>query len=357
MKDFLDKILKAPVVQHLMAANQRYGQRLGPQFAAAVTYFSILSMVPILLFAISVTGFTVTVVYPDMWGQIEQMIRNSIGGGEQGATIGEAVRYALEQWPSFGIVAILSAGYTGSGWVKNLKQAVRVMWRDRFSDAAQTKGMIKEIIINLGIFIGLLLCVALAFGTTIVGVGFSETIINALGLEDVPGIGFIVRLITIVLTFIAGWILFAYVFGVFPGDRTNTRSFIIGASIGALLVMIVQQFAGALFGLFASNQAAAVFGPVLVLMLVFNTLATIILMLSAWIGTADNFAEELERGKLAKAKGRAMDVDDDDDEALAPPAIAAAKERFKLEREKSIRHHNETVHAAKLRQEATTPAS
>lgn len=350
MKDFLDKIMNKPWVQHLMAMQQRYGQRLGPQFAAAVTYFSILSMVPILLFAISVTGFIVTVVYPEMWNQIEEMIKGSIGGGSQGQTIGEAVKYALEQWPSFGIVALLSAAYTGQGWVKNLKQAIRVMWRDRFSDAAKTKGMVKEILINLGIFLGLLVCVALAFGTTIVGVGFSETIINALGLQDVPGINIIVRLITIALTLVAGFILFAYVFFVFPGERTDRRTFLIGAGIGAILVMIVQQFAGVLFGLFASNKAAAVFGPVLVLMLVFNTLATIILMLSAWIGTADNYEEELERGRKAKAAGRGIDVDDDDD-LMAPPPAAAAQERFRLEREKDVRNHNEQVHSARLRQE------
>jgi len=43
-------------VKHLMAAVTRYGDRLGSQFAGAMTYFSFLSLVPILMVGFAIGG-------------------------------------------------------------------------------------------------------------------------------------------------------------------------------------------------------------------------------------------------------------------------------------------------------------
>src|SRR6478672_2779086 len=43
-------------VKHLIAAITRYGDRLGSQFAGAMTYFSFLSLVPILMVGFAVGG-------------------------------------------------------------------------------------------------------------------------------------------------------------------------------------------------------------------------------------------------------------------------------------------------------------
>ena len=45
-----------------------------------------------------------------------------------------------------------------------------------------------------------------------------------------------------------------------------------------------------LFNLFADNQAASIFGPVIVLMLFFNIFAQLILFVAAWIATANQEA-------------------------------------------------------------------
>ena len=40
-----------PAVAHVLRMNTRYATRLGNQFAGAITYFSLLAMVPIIMFA------------------------------------------------------------------------------------------------------------------------------------------------------------------------------------------------------------------------------------------------------------------------------------------------------------------
>ena len=55
MPDWLDRLKAKPWVAHLLRAVERFNNRLGTQFAAAITYFSVLALVPIMLFAFSIT--------------------------------------------------------------------------------------------------------------------------------------------------------------------------------------------------------------------------------------------------------------------------------------------------------------
>lgn len=323
--------MNKPWVQHILAALNRYTSRLGPQFAAAVTYFSILSMVPVLMFSVSALGFTLTVLRPDLLDSVMQSIRDAAGSGDAGDTIGQAVDDVLRQWRSFTTIAILTALYTGSGWVGNLKRAFRVMWRDKFSQASEKRNFVLELLENIIIFIGLLICVVVAIGLTVAGTQLSEQIISWLGLEHIPGISLILRGITILMTFLAGWLLFAFVFFTLPGETTSLRSFLMGTAMGGLIVMLIQQLAGLLFGAFSGNAAAQIFGPIIVLMLVFNTLASLILLIAAWVGTSGTYAAELERSKRNKANGITMDVEDDEPE---PVALAATREQVEMDKQK-----------------------
>ncbi|STL20997.1 tRNA-processing ribonuclease [Escherichia coli] len=42
-----EKVQRQPVIAHLIRATERFNDRLGNQFGAAITYFSFLSMIPI----------------------------------------------------------------------------------------------------------------------------------------------------------------------------------------------------------------------------------------------------------------------------------------------------------------------
>lgn len=326
--------MSRPFVKHILAALNRYTSRLGPQFAAAITYFSILSMVPVLLFAIAVVGWTLTVVRPELWDAAQVAILEAVGEGDAGATIGRVVEEALSQWRTFGFTALLGLAYTGSNWVGNLKRAFRAMWRDKFSEAAEKRNFILELLENLIIFIGLLISVAVAFGMTVLGTGFTENIVSWLGLEHVTGIELLIRGVTIALTFIAGWLLFAFIFIALPGETVDKRGFLGGTLAGALIITLIQQLAGLLFGLFSGNAAAGLFGPIIILMLVFNTLATVILIIAAWVGTTDTYAAELERAERARRTGRTLDLEDG---VETLPGVAMAQEQARVEQERASR--------------------
>ncbi|MBB1516411.1 YhjD/YihY/BrkB family envelope integrity protein [Tessaracoccus sp. MC1679] len=327
MKDWIEKVTAHPVVAHGMAAMDRYNKRLGPQFAAGVTYFSVLSMVPILMFAFSMLGLTLTVLRPDLLDQIKETIDAELGTSSLAKSLRAVVDDAFSNWASVTLVALATAGYSGSNWVGNLKRAVRVMWADSFSDGALKGNFFVELAINLAIFVGLLATVGLSLGVASIGGGFSRQVIEWLGWSHLPGIGFVFQAVGLALSLVASWILIAFLFVVLPRATAAPKAWLTGTLIGAVSVTALQQIAGRLVGVFSRNPAIAVFGSTIVLMLVFNILATIILMSAAWVGTHDVWAAELAR-KRADNTSDLLEASRIDVDETRPAGAAGAPRRW-----------------------------
>lgn len=292
VKERLDKLMKRPVVAHALAANERYNVRLGPQFAAGITYFSVLSMVPVLMFAFAALGMTLTVVRPDLMDVVQSMINSTLSDKNLSVTVGAVVTNAFQQWASIGTIALVTAVYSGSNWVGNLKRAIRVMWSKEILDATARKNFVVELALNVLIFLGLLVCIAVSIATATLGSAFSRTVVEWLGWSHVPGIGFFFAVLSLVLSLVASWILMAFLFMVLPDQPAAPRAWFLGTVIGAVALAVIQQLAGRLMSVFGGNNAVSVFGPVIVIMLLFNIIATVILMSAAWVGSSDDWREQ-----------------------------------------------------------------
>ena len=330
-----------------MAALERFGKRLGPQFAGSVTYFSVLSMIPVLMFAVAFLGLTVTVLRPDLLPQVQEFLTQQLNAltGVEGTDNVEAAELAkkvrdfvtdtFEGWRGLLLIAFVTAAYSGSNWVKNLKHAVRAMWKDKFVDAAYKGNFFTELFGNLLTFFGLLLSIAVALAVTSIGGAFPQEIIDWLGLTEVPGINALLQVVSLAVSLLASWLLFAFLFVVLPGESTRMPVFLKATIAGAVLVTALQRVSFLLVQVLSRNRSASVFGPIIILMIVFNILATIILMLAAWIGTADTWEAARVRKEANEAAGTSEEEDlglDDDappeDTPLAmSPVTAAARRR------------------------------
>lgn len=330
--------MRRPGVAHLLAANQRFGKRLGPQFAGAVTYFSVLSMIPVLMFAIAALGLTFTVLRPDLLPQVQNVIQEQFGDPESSSlskSISQFVERTFQSWRSTTVFAFLAAAYSGSNWVKNLKYAVRAMWKNKFTGAAKTGNFFLEVLENLITFFGLLLSLGVAVAVTAAGQAFPQEIIDWLGIAGVPGVSVLLQLVSLAVSLVAGWLLFAFLFTVLPGERTSRGTWLKATIAGAVLVTVLQRVAGLLVELLGNNRSASVFGPIIILMIVFNLLATIILMIAAWVGTAETWESARAKEEADKAAGVGEEDElgieedhaDEDDLADVSPATYAARHR------------------------------
>ena len=303
MKEWLARFKEKPWVAHLLRAIARFNNRLGTQFGAAITYFSVLALVPIVLLAFSIVGFVLTVARPDLLDNVVRRVGDAIGGidPDTESKIVGLVSDTLGNWQGVGIVGLLAAIYSGAGWMGNLKNAVRAAWRPDFDLQEPQGNIVKKTLVNLGTLLCLILLIIVTFALASVSTALSDNVIDLLGLTEVGWLQPVLRFGPIVISIGAGWLLFMFIYTVLPEDREPWPITRRGALLGAVGLAVLQYSTGLLFNLFSENKAVQIFGPVIVLMLFFNLFSQLILFGAAWIGTArhDAIAEPEERVRFA----------------------------------------------------------
>jgi membrane protein len=288
VQEKVKELKQFPAVAHLLRMNTRYVTRLGNQFAGAITYFSLLAMVPILMFAFSACGFTLTVLRPDLLEQVQTAILAQLQGIPKGLQdqLTGLIQGLLHNWASVGLVGFFSSLYTSAGWAGNLKSAVRAQIRPLFDMRERKHFIIIEVLLNIAILLGLLIILAVTFAIAVMATSLTGTIVLWLALDAVPGITFLLRITGPILSSITGWAMFVYLYKMLPEQTFPFRIIARGALLGSAGLFGLQYLTGFLMGTFAGNPAAAVFGPVIVLMLFFNLFARLILYVAAWIATS-----------------------------------------------------------------------
>jgi membrane protein len=288
VKEWLSRLRSRPPIAHLLRAFTRYNERLGSQFAAAMTYFSVLALVPVLMFAFSILGFILVELRPDLIDQVVAQVSNALGGLDKSTqqSLSDVIDNALRNYTAVGIVGLLSAAYSGAGWIGNVKKAVRAQWKVDFDDAEPKVNIAKLILINFGTLLGALVLIGITFALAAVSTDLAQTILNALGVGGVGWLLWLVRLAPVLVSIGTGWLLFMFLYTTLPSNRMPWPSVRRGALIGAIGLAILQYLTGFLIGIFLGNKAAAIFGPVIAIMLFFNVFSVLILLVAAWIATA-----------------------------------------------------------------------
>lgn len=318
-----------PGLPHLVRAVERYVVRLGSQFAAAITYFSVLAVVPVLLFLFSLAGVVLTVARPDLLQPVAAAVADAIGSADPAARqqILEQISSALSNWRATGVVTIISAAYSGAGWMGNLKNAVRAQWRPEFDLQDTPTGNIvvatlKGYAVNLVQLLALVLAMLVTFGLASLSTTLTGTVLSALGLADVGWLRPLLRLLPVVLSLGAGFVLFLYLYTVLPETREPARVVRRGALAGAVGLAALQYLSTFLIGRFSSNPAFAIFGSVIALMLFLNLFARLILVVAAWIATADHPAVPQELRPVDPGPSPQVEVEPEHTAAAQPPVLA-----------------------------------
>jgi membrane protein len=281
-----------PWIAHMVRAAERYVSRLGSQFAAATTYFSVLAIVPIMMVAFSITGFVLTVVQPGLVDDVADAVAEALGAADAATRdkILNLVNNALSSFWTIGIVGLVAALYTGAKWMGHLRNAVRTQWRPGFDLRPQKINIVFKTLGNLLILAGFMVGMAVSFGLASLSTSFANTVVGWLGLSDQPWIAPLLRISSIAFSIGAGWLIFMYLYTVLPETREPWSVVRRGALLGSIALVALQFVAGFLINAFRGNPAAAIFGPVIVLMLFFNVFAQLTLFVAAWIATAQHEA-------------------------------------------------------------------
>ena len=75
--------IRFPVVGRILRALERYQQQRGDFFAAGITFYTVLALIPILMVAFSVAGFVLS-AQPELLDDLQRKITDAAPGQEIG---------------------------------------------------------------------------------------------------------------------------------------------------------------------------------------------------------------------------------------------------------------------------------
>jgi membrane protein len=289
MRQWWEQFRQHRPVAHGLRAITRFNVRGGAQFAAAISYFSVLSLVPILMLAFSGLGLVLTVVYPGSLVFLDSWLRKNLQAyGDLGQTLLAVVTGALGNWAAIGSAGLVIAVWSGATWIGNLKRASQALMHHDYDNPVKPLPLPLDLLVNFGALLVLFLGVVITWAT---GWAATNLVIHVLGSLDSVGAGILASAVSVLLPVAAGTLLFWWMFHWFAPSPIRPKLLWIGAVVGAVGLVILQSLASYLIGIFSTNPAAALFGPVIVLMLFMNLFATLILYVAAWLATAEEVSD------------------------------------------------------------------
>jgi membrane protein len=277
-----------PWLDHMVRAGEAYTERYGNHYAAAITYFSVLSLFPLLMISFAIAGF-VLAGNEHLLNEMKNGIMDAVPSG-LGETINKVVDEAIDSRGAVGIIGLLAAFYSGLGWMSNLRDALTAQWGLEHREKPFLKTTVKDLLSLLGLFLAL----AVSFGLSAAGSGLGSWLLGLVGLEDDAWALFLLRVGTIVLSLAANWLVFLWVLTRLPREKVGVRSAMRGAVAAAIGFEVLKQVFTIYLESVMRSPSGQLFGPIIGLLLFANLVSRFLLFITAWTATAsENLAPEL----------------------------------------------------------------
>jgi len=281
-----ERIQRIGMVAHLIRAAERFNDRMGNQFGAAITYFSFLSMIPIMMVSFAAAGF-VLASHPTLLQDIFDKILTSVSDPTLAATLKNTINIAVQQRTTVGIVGLAVALYSGVNWMGNLREAVRAQSRDVWERNPKDKEKIwtkyfRDFIALIGMLVALIITLSI---TSIAG-SAQDLIITSLYLDHIEWLRPAWRLIGLAISIFANYLLFFWLFWRLPRHRPRRKALLRGTLIAAIGFEVIKMIMTWTLPSLVKSPSGAAFGSVLGLMAFFYLFARLTLFCAAWIATA-----------------------------------------------------------------------
>ncbi|MGG7103093.1 inner membrane protein YhjD [Rhodococcus sp. 24CO] len=278
---FLDKQRAArPWLDHIVRAGMRFQNQKGDYYAAGITYFSVLALIPIMMVGFAVAGF-VLAGHPEYLTSIQEEITKSIPGS-LGDTINSLIDSAIASRASVGVVGLLVASYAGLGWMANVRDALTAMWESK----RDSKGFVRTKVGDIGALLGLGAALVISLGMSALSSGpVARQVVVWLNLENITGVGVGLRVLSTVLSILATWAVFLWVIARLPREPVTLRSAARAALMAALVFEVFKQVGAIYLSAVSSGPAGVAFGPIIGLLVFVFTASRMLLFCTAWAAT------------------------------------------------------------------------
>ena len=228
---------------------------------AALAYYTIFSLAPLLLIVIAVAGL--------VWGReaVQGQLVSQLRGivGEQG---GEAIQTMIANAGRHGsgviatIIGLVTILFGATGAFVQLQSALNRVWNVEPKPGAGIWSFVRTRLISFGMILGIgfLLLVSLVLTAAVAAVGTWATTL-------LPGGEALVNILTFVVSFALITLLFAMIYKVLPDVEIGWRDVWIGAGVTAFLFTIGKFLIGLYLGKSSVASTYGAAGSLVVLLL------------------------------------------------------------------------------------------
>ncbi len=252
-----------------------------------MTYFSFLALVPILMVAFAVAGF-VLASRPHLLVTLRSDVAAQLPAGLS-TTVNGILDTAVNARLTVGILGLAIALYSGISWMGNLRAAIQAMWRPDFdsNNEIRAENLLQYYWKSLQYLIFLGLAILVSLGLTTAGSSAQTLLLRWLGLGDISWLDPVFTVIPIVLAVAADVVIFAWLYQVLSPRRLKPRRgpLLQGAVAVSAAFEILKLAFTVILPLLLTSTTAKLFGQVIGLLFFFNFVATVVLLVAAWIAT------------------------------------------------------------------------
>jgi membrane protein len=275
-------------LDHLIKAGARYTERHGDHYAAAITFFSVLSLVPLIMIAFAAAGY-VLFFNPALLDELKTSISENVPAS-LAQTINPIINQAIDQRSTVGIFGLLGALYSGIGWMSNLREALSEQW----AQVPATPALPKRLLFDLLALGGLGIALVGSFAITGFASGFATDVLNIWGFGDQVWAQVLLRILGILLGLLANWLIFLWVIARLPREHATMRSAARAALLGAVGFEVLKQVMTIYLSSVTSSPSGAIFGSFLGLLVFVFFASRFVLFVTAWAATAKENEQEEE---------------------------------------------------------------
>ena len=152
---------RLPWLDRVIRAQQRYDAAKGDFCAAAVTYYTIFAMFPLLMVGFAVVGFALA-RRPALLADIDNRVKSAVTGDFANQLL-SLIDAAIDSRTSVGLIGLGTALWAGLTWMNHLRGALTQMWSP---DAPPPQDFVAGKISDLTALVSTFLATLLTFGFT-----------------------------------------------------------------------------------------------------------------------------------------------------------------------------------------------
>jgi membrane protein len=265
-----------PWLDRLARAGKRYVDHHGYHYAASITYFSVLSLIPMLMVALAAIGF-VLAGQPALLGAARRLVTQSVPAPLSSITDG-LFNSVIDHRVKIGLFGLAVGLYSGWNWMNALRDSLTAMWSQERSPQRLLPMIAKDLLALLGLAAALLV----SFTLTAAGGALGPLLLRLAGLSDAGWANVLLAIGSVVLAVVANWLVFLWMLAKLPREPVDTRGAVRAALAAAVGFEILKWLGGVYLGLVGRSPVGVAFGGIVGLLVFIYLVARMLMLVTAW---------------------------------------------------------------------------